>query len=119
MDVVLEMFDWLADAFSERALDVFTADVGDAEQWPRWRVLDHLTKRRPDLGVPYLEHVVHVWDETGAAFHDALIRRYAESLRTRAAPPGTRRRLLAFLGRSDHYCPERALDRFPISDGNV
>lgn len=136
MDMVLEYSDWVLDNFPERGLKIFATDLGEAEQWPRRRVFDHLARRHGDLCVPYLEHVIHVWNDTDGTFHDTLIRRYAELLRRHdrhsrtsssetdrrrqvAPPSNTKRKLLAFLERSDHYSLERTLEQFPICDGNI
>lgn len=48
------------------------------EALPRDKVLNFLKEGFKELAVPYLEHIVHVWDEMGPEFHNVLIQLYLE-----------------------------------------
>lgn len=43
---------------------------------PRDHVLQFLKKNFEELAIPYLEHIIYVWDEKGPEFHNELIQLY-------------------------------------------
>lgn len=57
---------------------IFTEDLTEVEMLPRDKVLDFLKDGFKELAVPYLEHIIHVWEETGFEFHNVLIQLYLE-----------------------------------------
>lgn len=59
-------------------LQIFTEDLTEVEMLPRDKVLDFLKEGFKELAVPYLEHIIHVWEETGPEFHNVLIQLYLE-----------------------------------------
>ena len=48
------------------------------ETQPRDKVLNFLKEGFKELAIPYLEHIIHVWEETGPEFHNVLIQLYLE-----------------------------------------
>lgn len=65
---------------------------------PRDKVLNFLMEGFRDLTIPYLEHIIYMWEENGPAFHNVLIQLYLEKVQTlmkeylRSLPDGTSRR---------------------------
>lgn len=59
---------------------IFTEDLTEVELLPRDKVLDFLKEGFKELAVPYLEHIVYVWEETVPEFHNVLIQLYLERL---------------------------------------
>lgn len=43
-------------------------------------MLGFLIENFKSLAIPYLEHVIHVWEETGSRFHNCLIQLYCEKV---------------------------------------
>ncbi|KAH9360728.1 hypothetical protein HPB48_020207 [Haemaphysalis longicornis] len=78
---------------------------------PREVVLDFLSKKAPQLVIPYLEHVIHRWNDPTEMFHNTLIHKYIESIRSllrqnSPADPGEPGDLVHFLQSSDRYTAE-------------
>lgn len=67
--------------------------------------------------IPYLEHLVHVWNDTNPLFHNALVHQYREKATSveegPAAAEHTRKKLLEFLKKSQHYTADTVLGHFP------
>lgn len=61
---------------------IFTEDLPEVELLPRDKVLNFLKEGFKELAVPYLEHIIQVWDETGPDFHNMLIVLYLERVQT-------------------------------------
>lgn len=86
---------------------------------PRPKILDFLLREHEPLVIPYLEHVIHTWNDTNSLFHDALISMYREKITDKKANiteeevQHTKSKLLAFLEKSTHYTPERVILHFP------
>uniref|UniRef100_A0A8D3C0Z3 VPS39 subunit of HOPS complex n=1 Tax=Scophthalmus maximus TaxID=52904 RepID=A0A8D3C0Z3_SCOMX len=57
---------------------IFTEDLTEVETLPRDKVLNFLKEGFMELAIPYLEHIVYVWDEKGPEFHNVLIQLYLE-----------------------------------------
>lgn len=89
------------------------------ENLPRPKILDFLLKKHNSLVIPYLEHVIHTWNDNSPLFHDALINMYSEKITnkkenaTEAEIEHTKAKLVAFLEKSTHYTPERFVLHFP------
>lgn len=73
-----------------------------------------------------MEHVIHIWKDTNAICHNALIHQYREILQQynsismqadEQTAQNTKAKLLEFLEESKFYTPETVLVHFPL-DGN-
>ncbi|CAH1174241.1 unnamed protein product [Phaedon cochleariae] len=116
MGLVLEFADWVLREAPEEGLKIFTEDIAEVEALPRPRILDFLLKSHKAAVIPYLEHVVHTWEDSNPLFHNALIHQYREKV-TSDGPAGsehTRKKLLQFLEGSKQYSPENVLNSFPV-----
>ncbi|OWK09619.1 VPS39 [Cervus elaphus hippelaphus] len=126
---------WVLRDFPEDGLKIFTEDLPEVEALPRDRVLGFLVENFKGLAIPYLEHVIHVWEETGSRFHNCLIQLYCEKVQglmkeyllsfpagKAPVPAGEeegelgeyRRKLLMFLEISSYYDPGRLICDFPF-----
>ncbi|XP_030882273.1 vam6/Vps39-like protein [Leptonychotes weddellii] len=126
---------WVLRDFPEDGLKIFTEDLPEVESLPRDRVLGFLVENFKGLAIPYLEHVIHVWEETGSRFHNCLIQLYCEKVQglmkeyllsfpagKTPVPAGEeegelgeyRRKLLMFLEISGYYDPGRLICDFPF-----
>lgn len=126
---------WVLRDFPEDGLKIFTEDLPEVESLPRDRVLCFLVENFKGLAIPYLEHVIHVWEETGSRFHNCLIQLYCEKVQglmkeyllsfpagKTPVPAGEeegelgeyRRKLLIFLEISGYYDPGRLICDFPF-----
>ncbi|PSN56238.1 Vam6/Vps39-like protein [Blattella germanica] len=115
----LQHIGWVLDANPEEGLKMFTEDIAEVEQLPRPKVLDYLLRTHKNLVIPYLEHVVHSWEDTNSIFHNALVHQYRENcqqlLGSLSSPTKQdevkkiRHKLLQFLETSAHYTPETVL----------
>ncbi|CAH0560450.1 unnamed protein product [Brassicogethes aeneus] len=119
MGLILEFADWILKESPEEGLKIFIEDTAEVELLPRPRVLDFLLKFHPAVAIPYLEHVVHVWEDTNSFFHNALIHQYREKIMEENLPSTsehTRKKLLQFLENSAYYTAENILSHFPTDD---
>uniref|UniRef100_A0A803V5G2 VPS39 subunit of HOPS complex n=1 Tax=Ficedula albicollis TaxID=59894 RepID=A0A803V5G2_FICAL len=126
---------WVLRDFPEDGLKIFTEDLPEVEALPRDKVLNFLIENFKSLTIPYLEHIIHVWEETGADFHNCLIQLYCEKVQglmkeylssfpaDRAPVPAGeeggdlgdyRKKLLLFLEKSSWYEPSRLISDFPF-----
>nr|XP_020762464.1 vam6/Vps39-like protein isoform X1 [Odocoileus virginianus texanus] len=126
---------WVLRDFPEDGLKIFTEDLPEVEALPRDRVLGFLVENFKGLAIPYLEHVIHVWEETGSRFHNCLIQLYCEKVQglmkeyllsfpagKAPVPAGEeegelgeyRQKLLMFLEISSYYDPGRLICDFPF-----
>ncbi|KAK9879568.1 hypothetical protein WA026_006636 [Henosepilachna vigintioctopunctata] len=110
--LVLEFANWVLTESPEEGLRIFTEYNPDDEQPPKPRVLDFLLRSHPTVVIPYLEHVVHVWKDTSPLFHNTLIYQYRERCMEERTD-FSRRLLLEFLEKSQHYTSESVLVQFP------
>uniref|UniRef100_A0AAZ3QRD8 CNH domain-containing protein n=1 Tax=Oncorhynchus tshawytscha TaxID=74940 RepID=A0AAZ3QRD8_ONCTS len=115
--------------------DIFTEDLTEVETLPRDKVLNFLKEGFKELTIPYLEHIVHVWEETEPEFHNVLIQLYLERVQglmkqyLNSLPEGVpavaagkeegdlgefRNKLLCFLEVSTSYEPGRLISDFPF-----
>lgn len=96
----------------------------EVEHLPRPKILDYLLRFHKDLVIQYLEHVVHLWEDTNPLFHNVLIHQYKEkcltSMNANATPAEKetsqhiRQKLQQFLEKSTYYTPETILVHFPF-----
>lgn len=114
MGLILEFADWVLLSSPEEGLKIFTEDLAEVEALPRPRVLDYLLRSHSNLVIPYLEHVVHTWDDSNPLFHNALIHQYREkAVLEDSSAAFTKKKLLAFLEKSTCYTPDTVLMNFP------
>lgn len=52
------------------------------ETLPRHKVLNFLKEGFKELAIPYLEHIVYVWEDQGPEFHNVLIQLYLERVQS-------------------------------------
>ncbi|CAH1953987.1 unnamed protein product [Acanthoscelides obtectus] len=117
MGLILEFADWVLEESPEDGLKIFIEDIAEVEALPRPRVLDFLLKSHTSVVIPYLEHVVHTWDDTNSLFHNALVHQYREKIMAGAAVAAhTKKKLIDFLERSKYYIPENVLNEFPTNN---
>lgn len=120
IELILKYSLWVLAEHPEEGLKIFVEDQQEkgADALPREVVLDFLSKKAPQLVIPYLEHVIHRWNDPTEMFHNTLIHKYIESIRSllrqnSPADPGEpgpvgklRRDLVHFLQSSDRYTAE-------------
>lgn len=124
IDLIFKFAGWVLDENPEQGLRIFMEDVQEVEQLPRPKVLDYLLRCHKDLVIKYLEHVVHVWEDTNSLFHDVLIHQYKEkclaamnenaTAAEKEAAQHIRQKLQQFLEKSAYYTPETILVQFPF-----
>uniref|UniRef100_A0A8C2IAJ7 VPS39 subunit of HOPS complex n=1 Tax=Cyprinus carpio TaxID=7962 RepID=A0A8C2IAJ7_CYPCA len=80
LDIIFEFSPWVLKICSEDGLKIFTEDLTEVETLPRDKVLNFLKEGFKELAIPYLEHIIHLWDETQPEFHNVLIQLYLEKV---------------------------------------
>lgn len=78
--IIFEFASWVLEKYPEDGFKIFTEDIHEIENLPRAEVLDYLLKGHKTLVIPYLEHIVHVWNEQRPMFHNILIQQYREQI---------------------------------------
>lgn len=126
MDLILKFAGWVLNEDPEQGLRIFMEDIQEVEQLPRPKVLDYLLRCHKELVITYLEHVVHIWEDTNSLYHNVLIHQYKEkclaSMSDSATPAEketaqhVRQKLQNFLEKSTHYTPETILVHFPFDN---
>ncbi|XP_055028430.1 vam6/Vps39-like protein [Misgurnus anguillicaudatus] len=135
MGIIFEFSPWVLKICPEDGLKIFTEDLNEVETLPRDHVLNFLKEGFKELAIPYLEHIIYVWEETRPEFHNVLIQLYLEKVQglmkeyLNALPEGVpavsagkeegelgefRNKLLSFLEISSNYEPERLISDFPF-----
>jgi hypothetical protein len=117
MDLILEFSKPILISDPQEGLRIFTEDIQEVEQLSRPRVYDFLLKSCQKVTIPYLEHVVNVWDDKNSIFHNALVNQYREHYQSVDSPEEKevlRQKLLQFLKKSQYYTPEYVLVQFPF-----
>ncbi|CAB0045023.1 unnamed protein product [Trichogramma brassicae] len=124
MELILKFSSWVLAQDPDEGLRIFMEDVQEVEHLPRPKVLDYLLRCYKDLVITYLEHVVHVWEDTNPLFHNVLVHQYKEKCLAAQAPTATpaekqniqhiRQKLQQLLEKSQHYTPETVLRDFPF-----
>lgn len=123
LEIICEYARWVLQNEPELGLKIFTADLPETEQLDRNLVLEFLRHNAPQMEIPYLEHLIHFWNDKTSFFHTTLLLRYRQKVAPLLAKylesigdqvpapagqePGElgelRRKLLDFLEISDHY----------------
>lgn len=128
IDIILQFSGWVLEKYPEEGLTIFTEDVAEVEQLSRPKILDFLIRNHKNLVIPYLEHVIHVWNDSNAICHNALIHQYREKLQQyksmsmqadEQSAQNTKTKLLEFLEQSKCYTPETVLVHFPLDGNNL
>ncbi|MED6290406.1 Vam6/Vps39-like protein [Characodon lateralis] len=135
LGIIFEFSPWVLKICPEDGLKVFTEDLPEVETLPRDKVLQFLKEGFEELAIPYLEHIIYVWDENGPEFHNVLIQLYLSRVQglmkqylyslpegVSAVPAGQekgelgqfRNKLLSFLDISTSYEPARLISDFPF-----
>ncbi|CAL8274308.1 unnamed protein product [Merluccius merluccius] len=78
LGMIFEFSPWVLKICPEDGLKIFTEDLTEVETLPRDKVLRFLREGFRELAAPYLEHIIHVWEETRPEFHNVLIQLYLE-----------------------------------------
>nr|XP_029513110.1 vam6/Vps39-like protein [Oncorhynchus nerka] len=78
LGIIFEFSPWVLKICPEDGLKIFTEDLTEVETLPRDKVLNFLKEGFKELTIPYLEHIVHVWEEMEPEFHNVLIQLYLE-----------------------------------------
>lgn len=125
IDIICEFATNVLDISEKDGLSIFTEDYLDVESWPRGKVLDFLVKTRKSIVVPYLEHIISVWGESGALFHNALLLQYKDIIVGLLNRPlneeeqetleFTKEKLKELLTSSTSYTAETVLAQFPTN----
>uniref|UniRef100_A0AAX7SGK7 CNH domain-containing protein n=1 Tax=Astatotilapia calliptera TaxID=8154 RepID=A0AAX7SGK7_ASTCA len=76
LGIIFEFSPWVLKTFPEDGLKIFTEDLTEVESLPRDKVLQFLKDGFKELAIPYLEHIIYVWEEQGPEFHNVLIQLY-------------------------------------------
>ncbi|XP_058451128.1 vam6/Vps39-like protein [Malaya genurostris] len=127
--LIFEFAGWVLAKHPDDGLKIFIEDIPEVESLPRAEVLDFLLKDHKQLVVQYLEHIINVWDEQKALFHNILVQQYREKLIALKNDPDTEsdvqkktardtinNKLLNFLRKSKYYHAEKVLGEFPYTD---
>lgn len=135
LGIIFEFSPWVLKICPEDGLKIFTEDLTEVETLPRDQVLNFLKEGFKELAIPYLEHIIHMWDETRPEFHNVLIQLYLEKVQglmkayLNTLPEGVpavaagkekgelgefRNKLLSFLDVSSSYEPEILISDFPF-----
>lgn len=136
LEIICKYARWVLQNEPGMGLKIFTADLPECESLDRNLVLEFLRHNAPQLEIPYLEHLIHFWNDKTSFFHTTLLLRY----RQKVAPllskylesigddvpcpagqePGElgelRLKLLDFLEISDHYTTQ-GLPALLLSEG--
>uniref|UniRef100_A0A3P8N7W4 CNH domain-containing protein n=1 Tax=Astatotilapia calliptera TaxID=8154 RepID=A0A3P8N7W4_ASTCA len=134
LGIIFEFSPWVLKTFPEDGLKIFTEDLTEVESLPRDKVLQFLKDGFKELAIPYLEHIIYVWEEQGPEFHNVLIQLYLGRVQVlmkeylKLLPKGMtvpagkengelgefRNKLLTFLDISTCYEPARLISDFPF-----
>ncbi|XP_056111844.1 vam6/Vps39-like protein isoform X1 [Rhinichthys klamathensis goyatoka] len=135
LGIIFEFSPWVLKICPEDGLKIFTEDLTEVETLPRDKVLNFLKEGFKELAIPYLEHIIYMWEETRPEFHNVLIQLYLEKVQglmkvyLNSLPEGVsavaagkeagelgefRNKLLTFLEVSSSYEPERLISDFPF-----
>lgn len=136
LEIICEYSGWVLEHEPELGLKIFTADSPEIEQLDRNLVLEFLRHKAPQMEIPYLEHLIHFWNDKTSFFHTTLLLRYRQKVAPLLATylesigddvpcpagqePGElgelRQKLLDFLEISDHYTTQ-GLPTFLLNEG--
>lgn len=79
-NLIFDFAGWILKQNPEEGLKIFTEDLQEVVDLPRAEVLDYLLKNHKILVIPYLEHIINVWKESKALFHNILITQYKDKI---------------------------------------
>ena len=139
LNLIFEYAAWVLKEYPEEGIKIFIEDTAaEMEHLPRQLVIDYLQKINPDLIIPYLEHVIYIWNDTIPSFHNTLVHKYREKVKillnehknslpesdqqhvSAGQEPGElgiyRKKLIEFLEFSDYYSTE-TLPTYLFNDG--
>uniref|UniRef100_A0A8C5RF85 Vam6/Vps39-like protein n=1 Tax=Laticauda laticaudata TaxID=8630 RepID=A0A8C5RF85_LATLA len=131
LNLIFSYSAWVLRDFPEDGLKIFTEDLPEIEALPRKRILNFLLENFKNLTIPYLEHVIDIWNESGSEFHNCLIQLYCEKVQglmkeyLTSFPPVPageeegelgeyRKKLISFLESSSYYNAEQLISDFPF-----
>ncbi|XP_055309525.1 vam6/Vps39-like protein [Sitodiplosis mosellana] len=127
--LIFEFAGYVIEKSPEDGLRIFTEDVPEIENLHRAEVLDYLLKNHKSLVTPYLEHIIFVWNEKKALFHNILIQQYREAYadiknstnggdikQKEFASQNIRDKLVNFLNKYNYLHAETVLKNFPEND---
>lgn len=80
LPLIFEFANWILKEHPNEGLKIFTEDIPEVDSLPRFEIFDFLNNNHPDLTIPYLEHIIHVWKDNNSYFHDILIRKYCDNI---------------------------------------
>ncbi|KAG8183005.1 hypothetical protein JTE90_017093 [Oedothorax gibbosus] len=78
LDLIFEFAKWVLREYPEDGLKIFIEDLAETENLPRTQVLTYLSETEPDLVIPYLEFIIHHWNDESSVFHNTLVNKYCE-----------------------------------------
>ncbi|XP_043929951.1 vam6/Vps39-like protein isoform X1 [Protopterus annectens] len=132
---IFEYAPWVLRTCPEDGLKIFIDDLLEVETLPRDQVLKFLLNDFKEQAIPYLEHVINIWEDNEPQFHNCLIHLYREKVQDLMTkylnnlaedavpvPAGQeggklgkyRTKLLEFLEKSVYYQPETLISDFPF-----
>lgn len=127
--LIFEFADHVIQEHPQEGLKIFTEDIQEVENLPRADVLDFLLTNHKSLVIPYLEHIISVWNEVKPLFHNILIQQYKEQIFSLKSDPDfdkvnqkkieldlVREKLINFLKTSNKYSAEKVLVDFQCDD---
>lgn len=117
--MIIQFSDFIIKENPYEGLDLLIEGINDAVNLPRGKILEYLMNENKLLAIPYLEQVIHKWNDTTGIFHETLINLYIEQIIAKqTALMKTERdefhnRLLTFLEESEGYDPIKILPNIP------
>lgn len=83
-DLVFEYSEWILREYPEEGIKIFTDDIVLEQEYPleKDKIVAFLEQINPNLVIEYLESIIFNWNDTTTAFHDALINKYRERIRS-------------------------------------
>ncbi|KAH8382910.1 hypothetical protein KR009_005771 [Drosophila setifemur] len=125
LPLIFEFADWVLKDNPEEGLSIFTDELIEVESLPRAKVLDFLVSKHKALVIPYLEHLIMVWNDSNTLRHNVLIKQYREQIQRLFAQQEKgeevpelkplREKLYKMLEDSNDYSPDRVLEDFPTN----
>lgn len=125
--LIFEFADWVLQENPQEGLRIFIEDIQEVENLPRPDVLDFLLKTHKQLVLPYLEHIIDVWNEPKQLFHNILVSQYKEKIfelqsdtdqsqQKKIQLAELRQKLQNFLKSSNKYAADKVLVDLPYTD---
>lgn len=124
--IIFDFAGWVLKEHPDDGLKIFIEDIHSVENLPRAEVLDFLLKNHKSLVISYLEHVIHIWNESKPIFHNILIQQYQVKIKDLQSDSNsvseeqkqillenTKSKLIDFLQTSNIYSAEQVLVDFP------